>query len=443
MAIFRFDATLPFPSIYTAAPVGGAALIILFAADTTWIARLLSLRLFVGIGLVSYSTYLWHQPLFAFARLRSIGEPDQFLMAALAAAALVLGWATWRFVEQPFRRRPVPLLPTRRMVFGASATGIALIGSIGLAGYIGDGLDWRLDDGVRRYSREDIPHAPQTLPCALSAGSAVSYPDAACRFPDSAGKVEVLLAGDSHAAALSEVVGSDLRASDIGFYHASYSGCLALGGLQAYGVISDSDCQTYVTRLYDYAEKAGIQTLVLAGRFPWYLQGTRFNNEEGGVEAGAPGWYDLVEYPDSLAKDDARRDRVLAAYEAGIRRLAQRFNIVLVYPVPEAGWDVPAAAFRQSFIAGVETPVTTSFAVYKRRNRAINDLFDRLAAELPNVQAARVYEALCSDDTGRCVNADAKGVYYFDDDHLSTAGVRLVAPVILSAVRSAMERLPD
>lgn len=70
-AIFGYDATTPFPSVYALLPVVGTALIILFAAEGTWVARLLSLRMFVGIGLISYSAYLWHQPLFAFARLRS------------------------------------------------------------------------------------------------------------------------------------------------------------------------------------------------------------------------------------------------------------------------------------------------------------------------------------------------------------------------------------
>ncbi len=78
--------------------------------------------MFCGIGLISYSAYLWHQPLFAFARLRSITEPGPLVMAALIVLTLILAWATWAFVEQPFRKRPAPLLATRRAVFMASGT---------------------------------------------------------------------------------------------------------------------------------------------------------------------------------------------------------------------------------------------------------------------------------------------------------------------------------
>lgn len=61
--IFMFDEHTPFPSLWALLPVGGTALVLLFAAKDTLAARLLSLRVMVGIGLISYSAYLIHQPL--------------------------------------------------------------------------------------------------------------------------------------------------------------------------------------------------------------------------------------------------------------------------------------------------------------------------------------------------------------------------------------------
>ena len=89
-AIFYYDDATPFPSVYALLPVLGTALIILFGGAGTWVAGMLGARPFVGIGLISYSAYLWHQPLFAFARLRSINEPTQSLMLVLAALSLVV-----------------------------------------------------------------------------------------------------------------------------------------------------------------------------------------------------------------------------------------------------------------------------------------------------------------------------------------------------------------
>ena len=75
VSIFWFDSSTRFPSVYALLPVVGACLIILFARMGTFTARLLSTKPLVAIGLISYSAYLWHQPLFAFARTRSFTAP--------------------------------------------------------------------------------------------------------------------------------------------------------------------------------------------------------------------------------------------------------------------------------------------------------------------------------------------------------------------------------
>jgi hypothetical protein len=66
-------------------------------------------------------------------------------------------------------------------------------------------------------------------------------------------------------------------------------------------------------------------------------------------------------------------------------------------------------------------------------------LFTRLASDEAGIQVAAVDRALCDAAMGQCVNADAKGIYYFDDDHLSTDGARLVAPVVLAAIRRTLD----
>ena len=106
-SIFAYDQSTPFPSLYTLVPVCGVVLLILFADSETIAARLLSYKVFVGIGLISYSAYLWHQPLFAFAKIYNKVEPSEFLNVILIFATLVLSYISWMYIEKPFRKKDV------------------------------------------------------------------------------------------------------------------------------------------------------------------------------------------------------------------------------------------------------------------------------------------------------------------------------------------------
>ena len=98
-----FNASIPHPGISTIAPTAGAAMIILFAHQGTFVNKLLSSRLMVGLGLISYSAYLWHWPLFCFARIYSVSQPNLTTMAFIALASLPLAFISWKFIELPFR----------------------------------------------------------------------------------------------------------------------------------------------------------------------------------------------------------------------------------------------------------------------------------------------------------------------------------------------------
>ena len=150
VSVFFYDDSIPFPSLYALLPVAGASLVILYAGSSTWIARLLSTRVLVGIGLISYSAYLWHQPLFAFARIR-IEQPTPTMLAGLTVGTFALAWFSWRFIEQPFRGRG-KLVPSRVAIFGLSAAAGGVFLTAGLAAYFMQGLPNRIAPSGRSFA---------------------------------------------------------------------------------------------------------------------------------------------------------------------------------------------------------------------------------------------------------------------------------------------------
>ena len=94
LAVFVFDHDTPFPSLYALLPTLGTVLVILYAAAGSPVHYILASRPAVGIGLISYSVYLWHQPLLAFYRHWSMGEVELPMKIALSGATLVFGYLT-------------------------------------------------------------------------------------------------------------------------------------------------------------------------------------------------------------------------------------------------------------------------------------------------------------------------------------------------------------
>jgi peptidoglycan/LPS O-acetylase OafA/YrhL len=135
LAVLTFDRYTPFPSLYTLVPTVGAALIILCADRRTLAGRLLAWTPAVSVGLISYSAYLWHQPILAFARIRSLYDLSDAGRLGAIGLALALAWLTWRFVERPFRDRSAVSAPTvLRLGMGASL-GLVLVSAAAISGW--------------------------------------------------------------------------------------------------------------------------------------------------------------------------------------------------------------------------------------------------------------------------------------------------------------------
>ena len=93
------------PIYYSAFPVIGCCLIIHYNNKKDLIIRFLSSKLMVGIGLISYSLYLWHHPILSFDKILNISNENILIKACLIILSIVLAVVTYFFVEKPFRKK--------------------------------------------------------------------------------------------------------------------------------------------------------------------------------------------------------------------------------------------------------------------------------------------------------------------------------------------------
>jgi peptidoglycan/LPS O-acetylase OafA/YrhL len=101
-SIFFFDSITPHPSFQTLIPVVGVALVLAFCSTEDFVGKVLSFKPIVGVGLISYSLYLWHYPIFALSRQTSLTHLN-FDKFEWIVATFILSILSFSFVETPLR----------------------------------------------------------------------------------------------------------------------------------------------------------------------------------------------------------------------------------------------------------------------------------------------------------------------------------------------------
>jgi peptidoglycan/LPS O-acetylase OafA/YrhL len=195
--------TSSFPGYWAVFPTAGASLLI-WAGPDAWInRRMLSNRVMVQTGLISYPLYLWHWPLLSFARITRGDEPSWSIKSAIVLFSFVLAWGTYRLVEKPIRFGAG--LPAKRRAVPVLVAAMVVIGSLGIFTIESNGLPARYPEGVRWLANYDAAKfAPKwrNNECFLEARGDRRQFAASCTDSEPHDGPLVFLWGDSHAAEL-------------------------------------------------------------------------------------------------------------------------------------------------------------------------------------------------------------------------------------------------
>ncbi len=92
-----------YPGIWALFPVLATVLLIAAGKDGWFNKRVLSNRVIVWFGLISYPLYLWHWPLLSLVRVILTEEPPLWWRIAIFPIGILLAWLTTKFIENPLR----------------------------------------------------------------------------------------------------------------------------------------------------------------------------------------------------------------------------------------------------------------------------------------------------------------------------------------------------
>lgn len=269
-SIVAFDHETPFPSVYALVPVLGAALLIMFAGSDTSAGRILSQPVFVAIGLISYSAYLWHQPIFAFTRVYFGPSVQEWYLFLGAIFSFLLAYPTWRYIEKPFRTKEnfFGRMKPRRILEGSAAICVAFI-ALAIVGIRTDGLallqgedyfqrsaaldGWRagrlemIRPGACHFNSNDLDADP---------GRFIANWNCLGGEGDPAGRIGVY--GDSHAADAA----ASLRAAGANVLQMTGNDC----SLNPF-YHGRERCRILLGAFLERAQESGVRTVVLSNMF--------------------------------------------------------------------------------------------------------------------------------------------------------------------------------
>jgi hypothetical protein len=427
--VFYSSATR-FPGYEAIPPVLGALLLLCAQGGVT--NRVLALRPFVVIGLISYSLYLWHWPLLSFAATVDSGETPGRSRAALMLAAAALATLSYRFIEQPFR---TARYANRRSVFWVYGS---LIVCTLLCGYA-----FSKTLGFAR-------RAPQLawFERSLELGRAhpcIGYADKGpiltrdC-VPETSSSPLVALLGDSHAEAIESTVKQKAaRAGEHMLVMTSYS-CPPLRGFTrtAPGLpqYAHACAQFNQSALDIVSRRPDVKVVVLIGSWPMAKE-TRFvpDNDPLDLHHVSP---------------DQSRANLLKGLEAEVHQLeASGKQVVLLDDWPSINFapidhlryvELPVRHVFADLLTGKPVPDASATSIARADTvvpsaEAVRLSLIAFAQSDPNLHFIDTKQMVCTLSV--CNFSDGTNLFYTDGNHVSRFGAeRILGNLDFAAIQS-------
>lgn len=396
-SVFLLDKQTAFPGLSALPAVLGAALIIhAGASGSTLIGRLLGVKALVFFGLISYSLYLWHWPLFVFAGYYQIAPLGAVEKLGLFIVACLLGWLSWRYVESPFRRAGEP--SDRRRFFRRTGWVAGALVVISLPGTISKGAAFRLPPDIVSIQAVEEEKIPFHRSCFELSPQQINADSQVCTL-GAEGEPTFLLWGDSHSLSLAHGVDLAAKSENVSGRFLGKSVCPPALGTQNF-MASDVACSDFNSSVIGYLDQhPSIQKAILVG--VWFIYDER---STGPAETGF----------------DAGFERALDAL------VSRNLDVTVVLQVPKVAYDVPATLARLKWyerdldirpLRTVHLEQTASF------REQLQQLSGRYRFEVLNLDDVYCDERFCNVEINR-------EPLYRDSHHLSKAGSRMAVDIL-------------
>jgi len=401
----------PWPGYLAIFPVLGAFLIIQAQRNDSLITTNI---VFQKIGAWSYSIYLWHWPLVVAIYYFSLSEAFIYMGLLLS---LLLGFLSNRYIENIKFRNDftglVDYLNCKPVML------VILVGLLGSGVFLSNGIGFHYPVAVVLADNELENRNPHKCMDAN-------------KFPCFIGNdenIKAIVVGDSHADALTTAVAHSVDLVNGGIIALTKASCPFF--MNAMSVHAGDVCYKENIRRMKYLNSHYVGVPVfLVSRTGVYLYGQSNEKRINGIKDIKPSIYFTEKYSSAGGSLYAELEINL---NLTISELLATHPVYIVQPTPEMRRNIPKTLARNIYHGMNSDDLSIDYHLYLQRNKGIRQLLSKVAAA-NDIQVLDPVPYLCHD--GRCM-AQLKGrPIYYDGDHMSEYGNKLLIPMFQPAIEN-------
>ena len=435
--IVSYDDQNVAPSLRTLIPIIGTSLFIWFSKKETLLGKVMSLKLLVGIGLISYSLYLWHYPIFSFSRITEFTQGDISKKLLLICFTIVLSIFTYFIIEKPFRDKN--RIKTKPFFIIIVLSGVLIV-TFNILVVSKDGFKSRMPDVIlnavlTKKMNEDVIGNPKIW-WQLKQDSKICWnrskaDEKLCSFHEQ-NKNKIYLIGDSHFGTLMYDLNDRLSSRNYNFRPITARSFFYFNEslkLHSNGKLIEEYYSRLQERINKIVSESENNIFIFGGASATYIFDKRFYVNDKVL--GDP----IVNY---VNKDNKKfsPNNLMNEFREQIENISKNNKVILVYPTPEIGFNLQYTLLKGRNWKLMKKNPTLFKYPYKKYMAINNELFNFFDT-LKNKNIHRVYphKIFCNTKIkDQCLLHDEKDIFFSDEYHLSIVGARMVNQLLIDKI---------
>lgn len=407
---FLYDLTTVFPGITALPPCLGTALLIhAHQSGPTVISRVLSCSPVVFSGKISFSLYLWHWPLLVYGRHLSIHEMSATTAAILLVASFLLSILSWWLIETPFRRKK--LFGERKRIFRFFIWSTGALAVLFFAVYLLKGFPGRFSGETARFAETSMEEPAVRI-------IRKTFKDFYLINEDSDEEPQPFLVwGDSHARAIVPLFQELCRKQKTNGYHACRPSTPPLLGVNS--LPDDDSIHPHNQLVLKAIKEKKIRKVFLFGRWLHYYNLGKDSQNSPLTD------HDSSDRTPAVVFKSAVEKTVFTLREMGV-------EVIIMKQVPDQARSIPSALWMAHRYGHPLDETGITIKDHLADQAAVNRVFDSVKGE--GVIVIDPLEILSLPNKRTMVDRNSE-VLYLDDNHLSKAGARALAPLFRDFIR--------